>query len=459
MKINEIVFLLEDRLDFLRNKYEDEITTSIFERLLNNDPTKKKIYLQWLIKNYINNTNKDRFLEDLYKTKEDLVVFTKLKQQNKIQQKDINQIKYENLYDIIKPHMKDLTSGKEIKKQELEKIKSQIKVVYDGAEGKILIPFTEKASCFLGRQTRWCTASTESKNYFNYYNKKGKLYVILPKDGRKFQFHFQELQLMDEQDKEVNFELFDKKYPWVFNNIKFTEEEQLKVVKKDVYAIQYIKNPSEEVQLTAVSQNGHAIEFIKNPSEKVQLTAAKQDGYIIGYIKNPSEKVQIVAVSQNGYVIKRIKNPSEEVQLAAVNQDGYAIKHIKNPSEKVQMAAVQQNNYSIIDIKNPSEEVQLAAVNQNGYAIKRIKNPSERVQLAAVQQNSYSIIDIKNPSERVQLAVVSQNGKTIQYINNPSEKVQLTAVNQNRYAIYNIKPKSAITDKVRQLAEKLIRND
>jgi len=119
MKINEVVLLLEDRIDFLRNKYEYKIDINIFDKLLDNDPTKKKIYLQWMIKNYLSNSNKDRFLKNLCKTKEDLVIFTKLKQQNKIQQKDINQIKYENLYDIIKPYTKNLTSGKEIKKQEL----------------------------------------------------------------------------------------------------------------------------------------------------------------------------------------------------------------------------------------------------------------------------------------------------------------------------------------------------
>jgi len=411
MRINEVIFLLENRIDFLRNKYEGEISSDVFDRLLSNDPTKKKIYLQWLIKNYITATNKDRFLEDLYKTKEDLVVFTKLKQQNKIQQKNINQIKYENLYDVIKPHMKDLTSGKEIKKQELEKIKNEIKIVYGGPEGKILIPLTEKASCFLGRQTRWCTASTESENYFNYYNKKGKLYVILPKDGRKFQFHFEEAQLMDEQDKEVSFKPFDKKYTWVFNHIKFTEEEQL----------------------NAVTQDGYAIQFIKNPSEKVQLAAVSKNGYAIKYIKNPSEKVQITAVSKNGYVIEFIKNPSEKVQLAAINQNGYAIVNIKNPSEKIKLAAATKNGHVMEYIKNPSEKVQLAAVNESGYAIEFIENPSEKVQLAAVNESGY----------------------IIGYIKNPSEKVQLAAVNQSWRAINSIKPKSAITDKVRQLAEKL----
>ena len=70
----------------------------------------------------------------------------------------------------------------------------------------------------------------------------------------------------------------------LFNN----EELQLKVVKKDGDAIQFIKNPSEKVQLEAVKQRGWAIQFIKNPSEKVQLEAVKQNSYIIQYVKNLS---------------------------------------------------------------------------------------------------------------------------------------------------------------------------
>jgi hypothetical protein len=40
-----------------------------------------------------------------------------------------------------------------------------------------------------------------------------------------------------------------------------------------LWAIVYIKNPSEQVQMAAVKQDGQAIEHIKNPSPQVQMAA------------------------------------------------------------------------------------------------------------------------------------------------------------------------------------------
>ena len=62
-------------------------------------------------------------------------------------------------------------------------------------------------------------------------------------------------------------------------------------LKKNGYAIRFIKNPSEVVQLTAVKQDGYALQFITNPSEVVQLEAVKQDVCAIQFIENPSEAV------------------------------------------------------------------------------------------------------------------------------------------------------------------------
>jgi len=121
-----------------------------------------------------------------------------------------------------------------------------------------------------------------------------------------------------------------------------SEEEQLEAVKRNVFSIQFIKNPSEEVQLESVKQNGYSIMCINNPSEKVQLESVKEDGYAIKYITNPSEEVQLAAVKQYGCAIMNITNPSEKVKLEAIKQDVYAIKYITNPSEKVKLAAVKQ---------------------------------------------------------------------------------------------------------------------
>jgi len=70
-----------------------------------------------------------------------------------------------------------------------------------------------------------------------------------------------------------------------------TEEEQIKIIIKNTFVIQYIDKPTELVQLAAVERNGDTIRYIKNPSERVQLAAVKDYGYAIKYIYNPTKQV------------------------------------------------------------------------------------------------------------------------------------------------------------------------
>jgi len=320
-----------------RNKLQPK---EIINKIIDADPTKNQQYSLWIIQTYINKGI--NYLEDLSRVYNALTLFNKFKNKLPINQRDIQKIKklseLENLVD----QFKEVKTGKEVKQNISDEIKKQTKIIYNGQEGKIIIPLTKEASCYLGQNTRWCTAATESENMFNDYNNEGPLYIILPKDGTKWQFHLQSEQLMDEQDDEVDFYEFDNMYPWVFNNIKFSEKEQLNAITQNRFAIKFIKNPSEEIQLAAVNRNGDAIYYINNPSEEVQLAAVKQNGLIIQFIDNPSEKVQLAAVKQNGravqYIIAKGLTPSEEVQLSAVNQDRYAIEYIKNPSEEVKQA-------------------------------------------------------------------------------------------------------------------------
>ena len=64
-----------------------------------------------------------------------------------------------------------------------------------------------------------------------------------------------------------------------------TEENFLKILKIDGFAIQFIKDPTPEMQLEAVKRDGYAIEFIENPTVEVQLEAVKRDGYAIQFIE------------------------------------------------------------------------------------------------------------------------------------------------------------------------------
>jgi hypothetical protein len=364
------------------------------------DPTTNKNYTKWMIRTYI--TGGIRHLEDLSRTQKALALFDKFKSKLPADQRDIGKIKKLSDLENLVEQFAEAKTGKQEKAEEKAKLYKEIETFYSGPEGKILIPKTEEASCFLGRGTKWCTAATESENYFDYYNTSGSLYIILTSDGSKFQFHFENGEFTDASDESFDLVKFDKKYPWVFR-IFFDKLGEENLVVKMPQLFQFVKNPSEQVQLAAVNRDSDAIAYIKNPSEQVQIAAVNRDGYAIQYIKKPSEQVQIAAVKQTGFAIQFIDNTSQQVQIVAVKQTGFAIRFIDNTSEQVQLAAVNQDGNAIQYIKKPIEQVQIAAVKQNGFAIRFIEIPSKQVQLAAVKQTGFAIKYIKNPSEQVKL--------------------------------------------------------
>jgi hypothetical protein len=270
--------------------------SQIIQRIINADPTPNKKYVQWMIRAYL--SSGIRYLEDLSRTNAALILFDKNKVRLPVEQRDINKIKsLPDLETLVEP-FEDVKSGKEEKRELSANIKSQTKVIYNGSQGKILVPLTQEASMFWGQGTKWCTAANKN-NMFDEYNKDGHLYIILMNNGEKYQFHLQSGQLMDVKDVKVDFKEFNKKYPWVFQNIKFTEEEQKLAVQQTRYAIQFIDKPSEELKKLAVQQDGRAIQFIHNPSEEIQKLAVQQDGYAIAYIKNPSEELKKLAKRKN----------------------------------------------------------------------------------------------------------------------------------------------------------------
>ena len=213
-------FLFENRIDFLKTNAKQKLqpildndtqvntkdTDEFIDHLSTFDPSKKKLYTQWLLKQYM--TKKLKF-EDLYKTKEDLTTFDKFK--NKLPNKDINKYDPATLYDATKDiNQEEPTS----KRQEKQQIKTEgAEVIAKGPDATLLKLKTEEAACYYGKGTRWCTAATGSSNMFDYYNKQAPIYVLLGNDGRKFQIHFESEQYMDEEDNEVNFAELMKKYP------------------------------------------------------------------------------------------------------------------------------------------------------------------------------------------------------------------------------------------------------
>lgn len=203
----------------------------------------------WLIKNFMNlnqttetpfgepgydrelKRNKSVFIEDLYKTTEDLTKFDRFKSKLPVEKRDINKIaSLIELYKLVKDF--DLTMATTTKaERKSAPVHPGGKLIYDSPNLRV-VEITDKgklgkeAACFYGgnqQETRWCT-SAPGLSHFDYYIGKGPLYVIfnpsdpnvspttgLPKE--RYQISFETDQYMDKDD--IRFDIVEKlNGPW-----------------------------------------------------------------------------------------------------------------------------------------------------------------------------------------------------------------------------------------------------
>ena len=208
--LTEHLMLNEATLDDIYTKYYNNIPQDIFWQIVKADPTyneekaqKMGKYGKWLLNLYKSNKLKT---EDLYKATDYLSYFVKY--YNKIENKDINQIpNLPSLFNIIKPFKEAADNGQEMatsKSDEIRRIKEDAEKFYEDDTWLVVIPHTQEASCYYGKNTQWCTAATEGYNMFNQYYKEGLLYININKtNNKKYQFHFESNSFMDETDEMI----------------------------------------------------------------------------------------------------------------------------------------------------------------------------------------------------------------------------------------------------------------
>jgi hypothetical protein len=200
------------------------------------DPTANKQYTEWIIRRFIDGGI--RYLEDVDSTvAENLAIYHELKTRRMIPPElmDINKFKGDaNPNSVIRFFRKVYNIYRELPEQ-VEKAKGNADEFYNDEDVRIIIPNDKEAACYYGQGTQWCTASTKSTNYFNRYNKQGKLYIVLPKnpahEGEKYQLHFATNFYANENDKGVRLQTLITRWPQlhkVFHNqiIDAFDEEQ-----------------------------------------------------------------------------------------------------------------------------------------------------------------------------------------------------------------------------------------
>ena len=171
-----------------------ETIDEIMEMIESADPTRNKVYAQWIVKRYVAG---DFAADDLDQVNLRLTDYDAVKK-SLTTGKDINQLTYAQLPDII-------TAGKAQKTAPKFEIIPDTEVLYNGPNGQLAIPKTEEASRALGSGTAWCTAWTNRPTLFDQYNSTGKLYTWRAKNGDKFQFFWgNAIQFMNSANKPLS---------------------------------------------------------------------------------------------------------------------------------------------------------------------------------------------------------------------------------------------------------------
>ena len=292
------IIIEASRYDILVNKFakakkkasgkriKPKIELEILKALMLADPTTtpgeevdidsgdiKKVgkYSQWLIKQWMSLQQKadqeykygtpewetnlkrlqDLFLEDLYKTTDDLKLFERFKHKISEDKRDINKVvSVDELYELVKGFQG--MDADETKGERKERVKREnYEIVYDGNRWEVGIPLTQEVSCEVGGPplTRWCTAAS-GHNWYDNYAKQGPLFIIRDKNNiiesgkgagepkPMYQFHFESNNFMDEDDRNINLENF-------LNN----EGQELKPLFKEKFADAINKEFGNKVQI------------------------------------------------------------------------------------------------------------------------------------------------------------------------------------------------------------------
>ena len=253
--------LEENRIEVLKQKFVDpeKVTQREFDRIVDADPTPNKAYTQWILTKFVKDIkSKDDqaalklFFEDLYKIKDGLELFNRLKR--RFTKQDINQYSLEEFA------KEAFELSQTLNTQELEKGKektekySELKLgnvdgftVYKLPQGRQDL---KPVACELGSGTNWCTADSRS-NYYNTYNRKDPLFIFI-KGGEKYQYHQQSGQFMDKQDRSV-----DPNSPLIQNFLAFLEKAAGRVHKGTDIAQYKIGSFESEDGPTSLYKVGH----------------------------------------------------------------------------------------------------------------------------------------------------------------------------------------------------------
>lgn len=321
---------------FQNNRYYDLEAIGLIALLNTVDPSRTKSYVNWLLRVWLSGSF--RFFEDISKAYEPLCFYDKIKPKLDEEFRDIGRFKTFTEFDDFIDGVKyiDPRSNNEVERQfEADLIsKGEAEIYFNSDDIKVIIPKTEAAAVYFGRNTKWCTSAIHD-NQFDWYNEKGDLYIVLfKKTGIRWQYHFQMNQFMNSRDEALT--------PEEMKSISYLWSERMHIAfvvwnSNDLspYGLNCIERPSQEVIYRALTTAGSAIRFINDPSEKYKFLAVRTHGSAIRFIEKQGKDLQLLAIKDNPLNILWIKNPTLEFIFEAIEIDPSVICYLHKTNIKV----------------------------------------------------------------------------------------------------------------------------
>jgi len=183
----------------------------IISYIVSHDPSRNQSYIQWMTMRWL---KKEIKLEDIAMLGDNLETFERVKARLPV--KDINAYKTPGaLHDAVAPFME--LAPVESNRAEERRIDRRMhqddhaEILYNDVDYKVLTPLSPEAARHFGRNTQWCTTQT---HMYDHYTQNGPLIIILEKKtNRRWQFHFDSQQFMDERDNQIDLKTFCAQHP------------------------------------------------------------------------------------------------------------------------------------------------------------------------------------------------------------------------------------------------------
>jgi hypothetical protein len=298
---------LEQRIksDNSYKNYADAIGDDLGQWLEQYDSSPNNKYVNWMITRYLKGDIKR--IEDIpARIAAAIAVFARLALTKKLkpEHKDINRIT--DLESVVDQYKEIDTSTKVEKKKSFEQEmydSGDAKLIYNDATYKIVIPVTHEASCYFGKNTKWCTTSERNPNYHNQYSKEGPLYTILYKpDNERWQFHFESDQFMDEEDDPIDLKEFYNAHPTIAKIF----------IKKNIGALKYKGLRSIGGGIFHMDGKQVSIEDVFNEYPTVFVSMA-DDLYDLDFTRHASGFKRIVTMDNDVYFVISIFDDAHDL--------------------------------------------------------------------------------------------------------------------------------------------------